>query len=602
LPRDGSTRPTHAAISHTAFFDSSANFPGGLSGRPDEMRRMRLQAVAFIAMSVLLAACGGGGGSSGGGGTPSGGGGGASPPPAASMSEPDAVRLAKQASFGPTKPLVDQIVGAGLNGWLDQQLAATGSSYSDLTTRVAPRDQCNLLTGAAAAACNRDFMSSIPVAMRFYSNAMQRPDQLRQRVAFVLSQILVASDVEVRSTAGQATLNQIFIDNAFGNYRDILLAVTQNPYMGDYLDMANSSRTAPNENYAREMMELFTMGVNRLNPDGSVLRDASGAAQPNYTATDVKEIARALTGWTFSTLGGAPINNRNQTDFSRPMIVNAAIYDTGAKSFLGTTVPAGAAQSASLTAVVDAVFNHASTAPYISKQLIQHLVTSNPSPGYVSRVTAVFANNGSGVRGDLRAVVRAILTDAEARGDAKTGASDGKVKEPVLLTTAIGRLLGFTSDGYAFTTRDAALGQSPFRAPSVFNFYPPDYPLPQGNGLLSPPSKLITTATVISRHNLVYDWTVNGETRNEYAVQTGIAGATGTQPNWSAWEALTDVNALIDRINLLMLNNTMTASQRAALLSAVNTVTNADPAIQARRRAQTAMYIVGTSPAFQTDR
>ncbi len=559
------------------------------------------RAAALALSSLVLAACGGGGGSSG-----SSGGGGGAPAPApapVAITQPDAVRLAKQASFGPTTTLIDQITAANLNGWLDQQFAANGSTYADLATRVQSRNYCNLMTGAEATICNRDFMSSTPVAMRFYSNAMQQPDQLRQRVAWALSQILVASDVEVRSTAGLASLNQIFMTNAFGNYRDILRATTLNAYMGDYLDMANSSRTAPNENYARELMELFSTGVDKLNMDGTAITDASGATTPNYTPADVRDVARALTGWTYTRLNGAPLTDNNQLDYASPMIPNAAIYDTTAKTFLGTTVPAGATQQASLDAVIDAVFNSASTAPYISKQLIQFLVTSNPTPAYVARVSAVFANNGAGVRGDLKAVVRAILTDAEARGDAKTADTSAKIKEPVLLTTAIGRLAGFRSDGYAFTTRDAALGQAPFRSGSVFNFYPPDYPLPQGSGLLSPPSKLMTTATVMARHNLVYDWTFSGDgTRGEYAVQATLAGSTGTQPNWAPWEAITDPNALIDRINLLMLNNTMTSAQRSSLMAAITAITNADAATQARRRAQTALYIVGASPAFQTDR
>jgi uncharacterized protein (DUF1800 family) len=563
-----------------------------------KLKRGICRVAGLILSGMLLASCGGGGGSSSGSsaGAPA-----ATPPPVA-ITQPDAVRLAKQASFGPTTTLVDQIVAANLNGWLDQQFAASGSSYADLATRVQNRNYCNLMTGAAATVCNRDFMSSTPVAMRFYSNAMQQPDQLRQRVAWALSQILVASDVEVKSTAGLASLNQIFLTNAFGNYRDILRATTLNAYMGDYLDMANSSRVAPNENYARELMELFSTGVDKLNPDGTAVTDSAGATTPNYTAADVKDVARALTGWTYARLNGAPLTDNNQIDYASPMIPNPANYDTGAKTFLGTTVPAGAPQADSLNAVIDAVFNSASTAPYISKQLIQMLVTSNPTPAYVARVSGVFANNGSGVRGDLKAVVRAILIDAEARGDAKTADTAAKVKEPVLLTTAIGRLVGFRTDGYAFTTRDAALGQAPFRSGSVFNFYPPDYPLPQGSGLLSPPSKLMTTATIMARHNLVYDWTVSGDSRGEYAVQATLAGSTGTQPDWAPWEAIADPNALIDRINLLMLNNTMTSAQRSSLMAAITAITNTDAAVQARRRAQTALYIVGASPAFQTDR
>ncbi len=527
-------------------------------------------------------------------------------PPVTTYAPADAARLADQASFGATKTLIDAMVASGGAGaWVDAQVAATPSNYNDLIAKSVPRNYCDALTGTARSVCDRDYRSSFGVATAFYAHAVTAPDQLRQRVAFALSQLLVASDFEVHSTSGLASLNQIFLDNAFGNYRDILRSVTLNGYMGDYLDLANSTRTAPNENYARELMQLFAMGVNQLNADGTDRLDATGATIATFTADDVRGVARALTGWTYARLNGAAITDNNNIDYAKPMIPYAALYDTTAKTFLGTTVAAGATQAASLDAVIDAVFNNAATAPYVSKFLIQQLVTSNPSAAYVGRISAVFANNGGGVRGDLKAVIRAILTDADARGDAKTGASDGKLKEPVLFATAIARLAGFRSDGYAFYTRDQAMGQQPFRAPSVFNFYPPDYPLPLGDGLVSPPTKLLTISTVIARHNLAYDWFVNGDaaSRSEYTPLASLTGATGTQPDWSAWEAFgTDTAALLDRINLLMLNNTMSAAQRAALVTAVSAVTNADATTQARRRAQAALYIVASSPQFQVDR
>ncbi len=513
----------------------------------------------------------------------------------------DAVRLAKQATFGPTQALADHIAATGTSGWLDEQFAASGSNYADLASRAVARNFCSAMTPAVAT-CGRDYQSSTPVAMAFYAHAVQNPDQLRQRVAFALSQIIVASDLEVHTTAGLAVFNQIFLDNAFGNYRTILRAVTLNPYMGDYLDMVDSVKAAPNENYARELMQLFSMGVAQLNADGTAKVDASGAALPNYTPADVHDIARALTGWTYARLAGAAANDLNQLDYSKPMVVNAAQFDTGAKTFIGTTVPAGATQDANIDAVVDAVFNNASTAPYVSRFLIQQLVTSNPSSAYIGRVSAVFANNGAGVRGDLKAVIRTILTDADARGIAKTGASDGKLKETVLFMVSIARLLALKTDGYAFTTRDAGLGQVPFRAPSVFNFYPPDYPLPLGGGLFSPPTKLISASTILARHNLAYDWTIGGDSRSEFAVQATIAGATGTQPDFSAWDALTDPAKLVDAIDLVMLNATMTAAQRSALLAAINAITDPVAATQAHKRAQTALYIVAASPQFQVDR
>ena len=518
----------------------------------------------------------------------------------------DAARLADQGSFGATKTLVDAMVASGGAGaWVDAQVAATPSNYNDLVAKSVAKNYCDALSGTARSICDRDYRSSFAVALEFYAHAVANPDQLRQRVAFALSQLLVASDFEVHSTSGLASLNQIYLDNAFGNYRDILKAVTLNGYMGDYLDLAGSSKAAPNENYARELMQLFAMGVNQLNADGTDKLDSTGATIATFTADDVRGVARALTGWTYARLNGSAITDNNNIDYAKPMIQYAALYDTTAKTFLGTTVAASATQDASLNAVIDAVFNNASTAPYVSKFLIQQLVTSNPSAAYVGRISAIFANNGSGVRGDLKAVIRAILTDADARGDAKTGASDGKLKEPVLFATAIARLAGFRSDGYAFYTRDQALGQQPFRAPSVFNFYPPDYPLPQGGGLVSPPTKLLTVSTVLARHNLAYDWFVSGDaaSRSEYTPLASLTGATGTQPDWSAWEAFgTDTSGLIDRINLLMLNNTMSSAQRASLVTAINAVTNADATTQARKRAQVALYIVASSPQFQVDR
>lgn len=346
--------------------------------------------------------------------------------------------------------------------------------------------------------------------------------------------------------------------------------------------------------------------MNQLAIDGSTLKDSSGAPIPVYTADDVHSIARALTGWTYARLNGAATTDNSQIDYTSPMIVNMAAYDSTAKTFLGTTVAAGTAPADSLGAVVDAVFNNASTAPYVSRFLIQQLVGSNPSPAYVARVSTVFANDGAGVRGNMKAVVRAILTDAEARGPSAGGPNPGKVKEPALFILALARAIGFSAtDGYAFTTRDGAMGQQPFRAPSVFNFYPPDYPLPLGGGLLSPPSKLVTAATTLARHNLAYDWTVNGDaaSRSEYAAQPTISGAVGTTPDWSSWQGFgTNLDGMLDRINLLMFANGMTAAQRAALKSAMTAVTAADATTLARKQAQTALYVAASSPQFQVDR
>jgi len=574
------------------------------------MRKQYFGSAAALSLSILLSACGGSGGSGSGGS-------GASASAPASAPLPDAIgvapsgdilpdeaaRFAKQASFGPTQALIDAIVAKkSVAAWMDDQFALSTSTYADLIKPV-PSTFCSaqFTAGADLNNCNRDNFSATPMQMRFYANAIGRQDQLRQRVAFALSQIVVASAVDVGNTTGLATFQQILLGNAFGNYRDILQAVTLNPYMGEYLDMADSNKSQPNENYARELMQLFSVGTVLLNPDGTPQTDNTGATIATYGNTDVKEVARALTGWSYARLDNAPLTDSAKRDWSKPMVMNAPRFDTGAKTFLGKTIPANATQQANVDAVVDAVFNHPNTAPYISKRLIQQLTLANPTPAYVGRVAAVFADNGAGVRGDMKAVVRAIYLDPEARTVSQL---PGKVKEPVLLATSLTRAIGYTTDGYAFLTRDAGMGQAPFRAPSVFNFYPYEFPLPQGDGLLSPVSKLMTTSTTISRHNFLYDWTVGGDaTRSEFQKQTAISYSTGSAPDWANWEALgTDDGKILDRINLTLLNGTMTKAQRQSLLTAMAAIKNSNPALQTRKRAQMALYVVASSPFFQVDR
>jgi uncharacterized protein (DUF1800 family) len=571
------------------------------------MRIKYFRSGAGLSLALFLAACGGGGGGGGGSSSAPSSGGSVSAPVVVApvvISAAEASRLAKQASFGPTPGLIDHIVSLkSAAAWIDEQFTLNNSSYADIAAKSVAINFCSAstLTGQDLTNCNRDNFTATPMAMRFYANALGNDDQLRQRVAFALSQIVVASDLEVHTTAGLATFNQILLSNAFGNYRDILAQTTLNPFMGNYLDMVDSNKSSPNENYAREMMQLFSVGTVLLNQDGTTQAGADGSVIATYTGADVKDVARALSGWTYARLDGATISDYNKIDYSKPMVMVAARFDTGSKTFLGVTVPATATQQQNVDAVVDAVFNHPNTAPFVSKRLIQQLVIANPSPAYVARVSAVFVNNGSGVRGDMKAVIKAILTDTEARGSAAT---PGKVKEPVLFLTSLSRAMGLKTDGYAFYYRDNALGQMPFRAPSVFNYYPYDFPLPLGDGRISPVSKLMTTSTMIARHNLAWDWTVAGEqTRTEFQPQTVITGSTGTQTAWADWDALAaDPDKLIDRLDLVFFNGTMTTAQRGALNTAVTAVKNTDATAQVHKRAQTALYIVASSPQFQVDR
>jgi len=520
------------------------------------------------------------------------------PAPAYSIATVDAVRLAKQASFGPTPELVDHIARMGAAAWIDEQFVATGSTYSDIAAAEVPSNFCKLSDGP----CLMEHHSRRAVATRFYADAVNAGDQLRQRVAFALSQRMIATAHVANSAAGLAAYNQIFLDNAFGNYRDILQQVTMSSFMGRNLDLSGSSAAAPSENYARELLQLFTMGPDALAPDGTVMLDASGAPIPNYTTDDIRNIARALTGWTLARLNGAPITASSMRDYTRPMIAVPSRYDAGEKRFLGVVIGSGTGQAEGVQKVVDAAFNHSSTAPHVARFLIQQLVTSNPSPAYIGRVSAVFADNGNGVRGDMKAVVRAVLLDTEARGAVRSGAADGKLKEPVLLMTSLARLIGFRTDGYAFVRRDTELGEPALESPTVFNFYSADYPLPGSTTLKSPVSNLHTTGASIRWHNLVNDWTLQASARPEFAVEDGVAPL-GTSIDWSSWEALGDDSlSLINRLDLLMMSGTMSGTQRASLQAAAATVKDADPAARARRRAQLLIYIIGTSPLFLVDR
>lgn len=534
----------------------------------------------------------------------------AAPPAAvaAAVEPADAVRLAKQATFGPTKAVVDAIVAQGPEAWVDGQLAATGSTYADFTTTTYAKPNCSTATDVAL--CIQLKFRAQPVAMRFYQNALTKPDQLRQRVAFALSQMIVTSGLKVESTAGIAAFQQGMLNNAFGNYRTILREVTLNAAMGDYLDLAGSNREQPNQNYARELLQIFSIYPSQLRIDGTVVTDARGASVPTYTEADVDQVARALTGWTYARYGSStvPFHERSR-NYALPMVQFPASYqafDSGAKSFLGVNVPAGATPEQNLDAVIDAAFNHPNVGPYVAKQLIQHLVTSNPSPDYVARVATVFNDNGSGVRGDLRAVVRAILLDAEARGPVRTDPDYGKLKEPVLYMTSFLRLMGATGDGFFAYAKGHDLNQKVFEAPSVFNFYPWDYPLPQGDGLVSPSTKLTGGGQDFERHNFAFYYTLLDDilgTGRDYRPNPALGSKSGTKVDWRQWEAFgANVDGMIDRMDLLMLAGSMTPEQRAALKAAMLSVTDGTGAALARKRAQTGLYIVLSSPQFQVDR
>ena len=349
-----------------------------------------------------------------------------------------AVRILEQASWGPTQPAIADLQSKGLANWLNGQFSVAPSIIPDQPAVSGQTFSAN--------------QNMAPLVQNFFMNAVYGPDQLRQRVAFALSEIWVVSEVNVGNASAFPPLLRIFQNDAFGNYETLMRDLTLNPGMGQYLNLANNIKAsnagaAPSENYARELLQLFSVGLTQLNADSSPVLDGNGNPVEAYDQATVSALARALTGWTYPAKGGLPTRGQNPPYFVGQMIPVEANHDTQPKTLFGTvTLPAAQSASKDLTQALHAVFLQPGLPAFISRQLIQHLVTSNPSAAYIERVATVFTDNGAGIRGDLKAVVTAILTDPEARaGDDSANNTDtnfGHLREPVLLEANLLRGLG----------------------------------------------------------------------------------------------------------------------------------------------------------------
>src|SRR5450631_1293935 len=416
----------------------------------------------------------------------------------APVSLAQATRLLDQSTFGLTLAAVQSVQQMGPAAYLNEQ-------FGTATTRMPAI--ANPPVATCPDATYRCAQSS------FWKNALTANDQLRQRVAFALSEIFVVSTDMVNARTIPSYQN-LLADDAFGNFRQLLNDVATSPAMGAYLNMLNSN-AAPagqiaNENFARELMQLFTTGLYLVNADGSLQLNGQGMPQPVYSQDQVQAYARALTGWTYANAtGGVPTSFPNGVpNFDQPMRAIEVAHDMSAKALLsGATLPAGQTAEQDLSGVIDSIFNHPNVGPFVGRQLIQHLVTGNPSPAYVGRVAAVFANDGSGVRGDMKAVIAAILNDPEARAaDSDPTAAGGHLREPILYFTGILRALQFTNvdpqgryDGASNYT--APLGEVPYAAASVFNFFPPSYVIP-GSAINAPEFAQENTAAATLRMTL----------------------------------------------------------------------------------------------------
>jgi len=471
--------------------------------------------------------------------------------------------------------------------------------------------------------CNPCKSSNINTVMEsFWQQAVRGPDQLRQRLVFALSEIFVISTINTSIKdvpAAHVGYLDMLARNAFGNYRTLLEQVATSPAMGMYLShMKNekedpASGRLPDENFAREVMQLFSIGLWELNEDGSRKKDANGNDIPTYTQADIMGMAKVFTGWGWGNgnwengFTGANPNDTYEPAYNQAMIPYPAFHSTSEKRILrGVVIPANTTAQQSLKIALDTLFNHPNVGPFIGSQLIKRFVTSNPSPDYVKRVTQAFNDNGQGTRGDMKAVIRAVLLDPEARDPAKL--SDprwGKVREPAIRYANFMRAFNMksqTGEYRLFHLEDtlSSIGQNPLRAPSVFNWFRPDY-APPGDILkqgLTAPEFQITHETTITgyanylveeverkntwwRDNVYVGWPMSDYLFADYSAEMALAG---------------NPDALVDRLNLLFMAGQMTAATRKAIVEAVK-ATPVD-ASGGTRRVAFATYLIMMSPEF----
>ena len=482
---------------------------------------------------------------------------------------------------------------------------------------------------------NRYFFNLALADFMVWNQLFTGTDQMRKRMALALSEFFVASLQSAEfgwRSQGYAAWWDLLMRNAFGNYRQLLQEVTLNPAMGYYLNTQGNqkedTRTGrlPDENYAREVMQLFSIGLYQLNPDGTEKTGANGAKIDAYGQADVTNLARVFTGYEYDRSVGSFFPRKsddsgfedyqllNIESARRPMVLNASNHSNLAATFLGVTVPAGTAGAAALTTALDTLFNHPNTAPFFCKQMIQRLVTSNPSPAYVGRVATVFANNGAGVRGDLKAVWSAILLDTEARSlQAPTTAGFGKLREPIVRLVQWGRSFGFNSASggwkmFDTTSASEKLGQSPLRSPSVFNFFRP--------GFVPPGTALAASKTTAPEFQLVNESTVGGYLNYmQELMQAGVFVASPPgAPNPFVGPYVLDISAsftaelaiaqdaaaLVARLNLVLCAGRLSAATVSLMVNALNTVPLAatSPTDQKLNRVRGATLMVMACPEY----
>lgn len=465
-------------------------------------------------------------------------------------------RFLEQATFGPSTASIAELQQLGVNGWLQQQFAKPAS--------VIPVPADNSVGSLQKWLLNT------------YTTA---PDQLRQRVIYALSQIVVVSANKQIYADAMLPWMKILSQHAFGNYKDLLREVSKSSSMGKYLDLANSTKAGigggANENYPRELMQLFTIGLRQLDQTGTNILDANGVPFPTYTQDDVAELARALTGWTYATAPGHTAYSQNNEYHGAPMEMRPGNHDTGAKTVLGVTIPAGQTVDQDLESVLTILMNHPNTAPFIATRLIRSLVLSNPSPEFVQRVASVFQVTG----GDLKATVTAILTDVEARNDTATVTS-GRLKEPLLHICGFLRLLdGQFNPDQQLTYLFSYMAQSPLTPPSVFSWYSPLYRVPK-SPLFGPEFQIYTPTEATLRGNLIH-FILNNGPGGDFTVDLTPYQAYGN-----------DLPGLVELVNQKFLYGRMPAGMKQVLLDA------AAPGYDVKTRIETVLYLTALSGQY----
>ncbi|GGC67408.1 hypothetical protein GCM10011396_12990 [Undibacterium terreum] len=509
----------------------------------------------------------------------------------ATISDADASRFLAQASMGASRAQIQQVQQLGYAGWLDAQFALPASmSRWDWLVAKGMNAITYRNTEAGFDSCAwRKLLSS--------------SDTLRQRITLALSEITVVAIDGLVNSGWRAFSAAAYLDlleaNAFGNYRTLLGQISTSAPMGQFLTFRGnvkyntSTGAQPDENYARELMQLFTIGLQQLNLDGTP-KLVNGATQDTYGQDDVTGLARVFTGWDFDMAG----HDASTPDFlRRPMIQIPSRHETGASSFLGTTLPAGLNGAASMKAALDWIFAQPNVAPFISRQLIQKLVTSNPSPAYVARIATVFNNDGSGVKGNLKAVIRALLLDTEARiapaAANTTAPSFGKLREPILRFTAWARAYGASSAADTWIIGDTSdpstrLAQSPLRSPSVFNFYRPGYVPPNSAiaaaSLEAPEFQITNESSVVGYVNYM-----------QRAVSKGISDV---KADYSSLLPLADnPQALLNEINTVLAAGQVGSSNLALMVGAINAMPTGTDA-RRNNRIYAALTLVLAAPEF----